>query len=133
MIESHTYSVTEAPLDAKNVLVVEDSESYQKLLIEHLKETYNLTLTDTINRAKELVVAEKYDFIILDFFLTDGISSEILQFMEEENIQIPTIVISAEDEIHISSSLANSSNLECIMNKKNITEICAALTGGANS
>ena len=133
MIESHTYSVTEAPEDAQSVLVVEDSENYQKLIIEHLKETHNLTLTDTINRAKELLSEEKYDFIILDFFLTDGISSEILQFMEEENIQTSAIVISAEDEIHISSSLANSSNLECIMNKQNITEICAALTTGTNS
>jgi len=133
MIESHTYSVREASREAQNVLIVEDSESYQKLLIEHLKKTHNLTLTDTVNRAKELLSKEVYDFIILDFFLTDGISSEVLQFMEEENISTPAIVISAEDEIHISSSLANSSNLECIMNKQNITEICEALTGGANS
>jgi len=128
MIESHTYSVTD-PLNTKNILVVEDSEDYQKLLIAHLKDTHNLTLTDTVNKAKELIVKEKYDFIILDFFLTDGISSEVLQFMEEENIEIPTMVISAEDEIVILSSLAGSSNLECIINKKNIDQICASLRG----
>ena len=133
MVESHTYYVKEAPKDAKSVLVVEDSESYQKILIEHLKETHNLTLTDTINKAKNLLVKERYDFIILDFFLTDGISSEILEFMEEENIGTSVIVISAEDEIHISSSLANFSNLECIINKKNVLEICASLRGEAYS
>lgn len=49
--------------------------------------------------------------------------------MEEEHISIPTIVISAEDEICISSSLSGSSNLECIVNKNNIDQICASLRG----
>ncbi len=49
--------------------------------------------------------------------------------MESENIQIPSIVISAEDEIYISSSLSGSTNLECIINKKNIEQICASIRG----
>ena len=129
MVESHTYSIKKAPKYSKNILIVEDSENYQKILIEHLKQTHNMTLTDTVNKAKELIHKNSYDFIILDFFLTDGISSEILQYMEEENIDTPTIVISAEDEIIISSSLAGSSNLECIINKKNIDQICSSLRG----
>jgi len=130
MIESHTYSVDESSEDSKSILIVEDSESYQKLLIAHLKDTHKLTITDTINKAKDLLARESYDFIILDFFLTDGISSEILHFMEDENISTPAIVISAEDEIEISSSLAGSSNLECIVNKKNLADICTSLKGG---
>jgi len=90
-----------------------------------------MTITDTINKAKDLLTKKSFDFIILDFFLTDGISSEILQFMEEEKISVPAIVISAEDEIHISSSLAGSSNLEGILNKNNIDAICASLRGEA--
>ncbi len=49
--------------------------------------------------------------------------------MEEESISIPTIVISAEDEIHISSSLSGSTNLEGIINKNNIDDICASIRG----
>ena len=133
MIESHTYSVNKLSDDAPNILIVEDSENYQKLLIEHLKETHNMTITDTINKAKDLLSTHEYSFIILDFFLTDGISSEILQFMEEEKISTPTIIISAEDEIHISTSLAGFSNLECIMNKKDVEQICASLRGESYS
>jgi len=129
MIESHTYEVNHAGDGALSVLIVEDSENYQKLLIEHLQSTHRLILTDTVNKAKNLLSKNSYDFIILDFFLTDGISSEILKFMEEEAISIPTIVISAEDEICISSSLSGSSNLECIINKDNIEQICASLRG----
>jgi len=129
MIESHTFSINEAPKDARVALVVEDSPAYQKILTEHLRESVNLTFTDTINRAKDLLSKNSYDFLILDFFLTDGISSEILEFMEEENISIPTVVISAEDEIHISSSLSGSTNLEGIINKNNVDDICASIRG----
>jgi len=129
MIESTTYIVDNAPSAAQHILIVEDSVEYQKILIENLQETHKLTLTDTVNRAKELISKNTYDFLILDFFLTDGISSEILQFMESENISITAIIISAEDEIHISSSLSGSSNLECIVNKKDIHKICASIRG----
>ena len=129
MIESHTYTVDKAPKNALHALIVEDSPEYQNILIDNLQNTHTLTITDTINKAKELITKNNYDFLILDFFLTDGISSEILQYMEEEGIDIPSIIISAEDEIHISSSLSGSSNLECIINKKNIQEICASIRG----
>jgi nitrogen-specific signal transduction histidine kinase/CheY-like chemotaxis protein len=129
MIESHTYEINEAPKGSRKALVVEDSPAYQKILAEHLKESISLTFTDTVNKAKHLIVENSYDFLILDFFLTDGISSEVLEFMEEENIEIPTIVISAEDEIQISSSLSGSSNLEGIINKNNIDNICASIKG----
>ena len=127
--ESTTYKVEKAPKNSKNILIVEDAPEYQKILIENLKHTHNMTITDTVNRAKELISKNKYDFLILDFFLIDGISSEILQFMESENISIPTIVISAEDEIYISSSLSGSTNLECILNKKDTDMICASIRG----
>ena len=127
MVESHTYSVLKAPKDASHILVLEDSPEYQKILIENLQESYNMTLVDTVNKAKELLLKKKYDFLILDFFLIDGISSEVLYFMDKENIQTPSIVISAEDEIHILSSLSGYTNLTCIMNKKDIKEICAAI------
>ena len=129
MIESNTYEVKTAPKSAQHVLIVEDSPEYQRILIANLQDTHTITITDTVNKAKELLTKHTYDFLILDFFLTDGISSEILQYMEAENISIPSIVISAEDEIHISSSLSGSSNLECIVNKKDVHEICASIRG----
>ena len=131
MMESYTYTIDIAPAGSKNILIVEDSESYQKLLAEHLQETHVITFTDSINKAKGLLSKKSYDFVILDFFLTDGISSEILQFMEREHISIPVIVISAEDDINISSSLAQSTNLEGIFNKNNIPQICASIRGEA--
>jgi len=129
MAKSNTYKVEKAPKDSQHILIVEDSVEYQKILIANLENTHTITITDTINKAKELISKNRYDFLILDFFLLDGISSEILQFMESENISIPSIVISAEDEIYISSSLSGSTNLECILNKKDTNKICASIRG----
>ncbi len=129
MIKSTTYNINKVAQTAPNILIVEDSVEYQKILVDNLQDTHNITVTDTVNKAKELILHNKYNFLILDFFLTDGISSEILQFMEEENISITAIVVSAEDEIHISSSLSGFNNLQCIINKKDVNQICASLRG----
>jgi signal transduction histidine kinase len=124
--ESHTFSVNESEYD-RHLLLVEDSTAYQQIIVDHLKPYYNITVTDTVNRAKELLVSNRYDSIILDFFLTDGISSEVLQFMDDEQIDIPCIVISAEDDINIAGSLSGFSNLESILNKEDVTHICNLL------
>jgi len=129
MIESHTHQINEAPKGSRVALIVEDSIDYQNILANKLRSDLNMTFTDTVNKAKSLLAQNKYDLVILDFFLTDGISSEILDFMEEENVHIPTVVISAEDEISISSSLSGSSNLEGIINKKDIDDICNSIKG----
>ena len=126
-INSKTYEVNEAPSDAMHLLIVEDTASYQKILTEHLKSSYKLTITDSVNKAKNLLAKNKYDFAIFDYFLIDGISSEILYFMEEEHIEVPSLVISAEDEVEILPSLSGTSNLEGVLNKKNIEEICKAI------
>jgi signal transduction histidine kinase len=132
IIESNTYVINDAPKEAKHILIVEDSPYYQNILIEHLKKTHKLTFTDTVNKAKNLILNDTFDFIILDFFLIDGICSEILEFMDDEHINTPTIVISAEDEITIMSSLSGFTNLDGIINKNNINDICASIKGEPN-
>jgi hypothetical protein len=124
--ESHTYIVSET-VNEYSLLLVEDSEDYQRIIIDHLKDIYTITVTDTVNRAKELLVGNSYDFIILDYFLIDGISSEVLQFMEDENIDIACVVVSAEDDMHIAESLKGFSNLQSILSKNDIDLICALI------
>jgi DNA-binding NtrC family response regulator len=122
-----TIDINKAQKDAKKILIVEDNQNYQKILSNHLENNYHLTITNSINHAKHLLEENSYDFIILDFFLLDGIGSEILQFMDDEKIDIPTVVISAEDDVKISSSLTNFSNLDGILKKDHIDEICRVI------
>jgi len=126
-LNSKTYEVNEAPDNSTHILIVEDTQSYQNILIENLKQTHKLTITDSVNKAKNLLLEYKYDFAIFDYFLIDGICSEILNFMEEEHIDMPSIVISAEDDVEILPSLSGTTNLQAVMNKKNIEDICNAI------
>jgi signal transduction histidine kinase len=114
---------------AKRMLIVEDAIEYQKMLVDRLGEYYHLTLTNSVNKAKELLEEESFDFIVLDFFLVDGISSEVLQFMEHNHLHIPVIIISAEDDSKLIAHLPDTGSVEGIFNKVHIQEICNYLTG----
>lgn len=113
---------------AKRMLIVEDAPEYQKMLIDRLNEHYHLVVTNSVNKAKELLEGEKFDFIVLDFFLVDGISSEVLQFMEHNRLVIPVIIISAEDDSKLIAHLPDTESVEGIFNKTHIQEICDYLT-----
>ncbi|MDD5053285.1 MAG: ATP-binding protein [Sulfuricurvum sp.] len=123
--------VAENP-DAKRVLVVEDAPEYQKVLIDRLSSEFHLSVTNSVNKAKELLDDEPFDFIILDFFLVDGISSEVIQHMEGNGINIPIIIISAEDDSKLIAHLPDAENVEGIFNKSNISEICDYLSKRIN-
>lgn len=113
---------------AKRMLIVEDATEYQKMLVERLSDYYHLVVTNSVNKAKELLESESFDFIVLDFFLVDGISSEVLQFMERNEIRIPVIIISAEDDSKLIAHLPDTESVEGIFNKTHIQEICNYLT-----
>ena len=113
---------------AKRMLIVEDAPEYQKMLIDRLSDYYHLVVTNSVNKAKELLEEERFDFIVLDFFLIDGISSEVLQFMERNQIVIPVIIISAEDDSKLIAHLPDTESVEGIFNKAHIQDICNYLT-----
>ncbi|SFO92155.1 ATP-binding response regulator [Hydrogenimonas thermophila] len=110
--------------NALKLLIVEDSDEYKNILVDKLKKRYDITVANSVNLAKNLLLANKYDFVILDFFLVDGIGTEVLDFMEEEKIEVPTVIISAEEDRFIIDSIENKiRNIEAIFNKNDIETI----------
>lgn len=108
----------------QKLLIVEDSEEYVNILVDKLSLSFNITVTNSINKAKELLEIHSYDKIILDFFLIDGISSEVLYFMDTKQIDTPVYIISAEDDFKIVEHLQESKNIVGVFNKKDIGLIC---------
>jgi len=111
----------------KKLLIVEDNEEYVDILVNKLNNYFNITVTNSINKAKELLEHNDYDKIILDFFLIDGISSEVLYFMEQEHINTPVYIISAEDDYKIVEHIQESKNIVGVFNKTDIEMICDTL------
>ena len=85
-----------------------------------------------MSKAKELLHNNQYDKIILDFFLIDGISSEVLTFMQERSLEIPVYIVSAEDDYKIVEYIKESSNVVGVFNKTDIEAICNMLTKDNN-
>lgn len=108
----------------EKLLIVEDSEEYVHILVDKLQKYFHITVTNSIDKAKELLSIDTYDKIILDFFLIDGISSEITYFMEKKKIETPVYIISAEDDFKIVEHLQESSSIIGVFNKKNASLIC---------
>ncbi|MDD2906305.1 MAG: ATP-binding protein [Sulfurimonas sp.] len=117
---------------AKNLLLVEDSQEYVDILINKLNQNFNITATNSINKAKELLMLHSYDKIILDFFLVDGISSELIYFMDANALKTPVYIISAEDDIKLVEHIGESKNIVGIFNKKDSEAICDTLIRSEN-
>jgi signal transduction histidine kinase/CheY-like chemotaxis protein len=113
----------------QKLLIVEDSAEYVNILVDKLNQSFNITVTNSVNKAKELLEANRYDKIILDFFLIDGISSEVLYFMDTQELATPVYIISAEDDFKIVQHLQESKNIVGVFNKKDITLICDVING----
>lgn len=118
--------------DSQKLLIVEDSEEYVNILVNSLKPFFHITVTNSINKAKELLEINSYDKIILDFFLIDGISSEVLYFMEDKSVETPVYIISAEDDFKIVEHLQESTNIVGVFNKKNASMICDVIKGSVS-
>lgn len=113
--------------EAENLLLVEDNEEYVDILVNKLNHKFNITVINSINKAKELITENSYDKIILDFFLIDGISSEILFFMESKAITTPVYIISAEDDFKLVDHIGESKNIVGVFNKIDAELICDTL------
>ena len=113
--------------DAQHILIVEDSQEYVEILVNHLNKKFNITVTNSISKAKELLKNNSYYKVILDFFLVDGTSTEVLTFMESVSIKTPVYIISAEDDFKLIQHFKESENIEGIFNKKDVDLICQKL------
>ena len=85
--------------DAPKILIVEDLEHDMEILKECLKNEFTLLLTNFLQRGLNLLKNEKIDLIILDYFLADGVGTDILDYLEEQSSEIPVILISAESKV----------------------------------
>lgn len=82
------------------VLIVEDEPLLRAELAE-VMESEDF-VTDAVGRlsvAREQVAAEDYDLILLDLRLPDGDGRQLLDFIHQEEIDVPVIILTARDGV----------------------------------
>ena len=80
------------------ILLVEDNE----LIIKGLKysleqEKFQVEVSKTYNKSKELLEKETYDLIIVDIMLPDGSGFDLCKYIKEK-LEVPVIFLTAKDE-----------------------------------
>ena len=87
----------------KRILVIEDEPTCQIMLTQALAFKFHLDLASTLARAKESLLKEKPDLILLDFYLPDGDGFEMIQFVKEleDGLSIPIILLTQESAVQI--------------------------------
>ena len=118
--------------NALDLLIVEDNQEYVDILVNKLNASYNIIVSNSIKKAKEILLKNSFDRIILDFFLIDGISSELLNFMDSKAINTPVYIISAEDDLKLVAHIGESNNIVGVFNKRDSELICDTLNRAIN-
>jgi len=84
----------------KRILVADDDYYIRKLMIEILdKENYEIVTAIDGNDALRYLIRNTLDLAILDYHLPGVNSDEILKSLQERCIDLPVIVITADDSI----------------------------------
>lgn len=84
------------------ILVVEDEEDIQEMLsINLIREGYQVTTCGTIAAGKIHLNEQKFDLLITDNYLTDGLGSELIKHLAgfRNNFQIQTVLMTAAAEL----------------------------------
>lgn len=85
---------------SKRVLIADDDYFYRKLLINTFdKNNYEIVTAIDGNDAIKFLSESIFNLAIIDYHLPGKMGNEIMTIMREKGIEIPVIVITADDTI----------------------------------
>ncbi|MBO4293747.1 MAG: response regulator transcription factor [Clostridia bacterium] len=83
-----------------NILIIEDEYSLADAVAETLKnENFNVTIKTNGEDGEDEALTENYDLILLDVMLPKKNGFEILNYLRQEKIKTPVIMLTAKSEI----------------------------------
>lgn len=86
------------------VIIVEDNPDHQIILKKNLKEHYkdiDVDTVDGISKAIQLLGKTQYDTIVLDYRLKDESGIELVEWIHENGIETPVIMITAAEDVEV--------------------------------
>lgn len=85
--------------DTRRVLIVEDNEPIRSLIVAALKRR-NFEVEEARNgrEAIEKLRSSRFDAAVLDLMMPEANGSEVLRFIEQQDEELPCVVISAASE-----------------------------------
>jgi DNA-binding NtrC family response regulator len=77
------------------ILFVEDDTAFMETISYylHAQRSHDVTMVDTVERARNTIDQHKFDFVILDYLLPDGSGLEVLRHIGERKIDTPSVML----------------------------------------
>lgn len=84
-------------VEEQHILHVEDEGDIATLVAQMLPQDYKLTTVESIAAAKQEINYQKFSLILLDLGLPDGNGVEVIEYLAEQQIDIPVLIFSAQE------------------------------------
>jgi len=111
-----------------NILHVEDDLVSLGIVETVLKNVANISRATTLKEAKEKILNEHCDLLLLDLTLPDGSGLELLTLLEKHNKKIPTVIFSASDIDKDLYKKVDSVLLKSSSSRQNLLELIKSVT-----
>ncbi|WP_340677462.1 SpoIIE family protein phosphatase [Paraglaciecola sp.] len=86
-------------MDNRRILIIDDDKMFTDLLGTFLEEKN--VFVDSVSKlkhARQLLSHTSFDLILLDYYLPDGLGIELMSFLQQKNIDVPVLLITADDD-----------------------------------
>jgi DNA-binding response OmpR family regulator len=93
-------------LKRPHILIIEDNPDHRELLEDNLKGSYRVTQADSKEQSLDLINTNKYDMVVLDYYLNSKFSGlEVLKEITKNHPHLPVIMVTAygNEEIAVSA------------------------------
>lgn len=110
-------------LDTK-ILLIEDDPTFAKIVTTFLtKKGYEVRSASNLQSGQQLLSSEKFDLLLLDYRLPDGIGLELIAKMGTQFPVLPVVIITSFDDVRTAVKSIQSGAFEYIIKPINPDEL----------
>ncbi|MNK05027.1 Transcriptional regulatory protein ZraR [compost metagenome] len=105
-------------------MLIEDDPTFSKIVTTFLnKKGYEISTASGLQAGEKLLQAEKFDLLLLDYRLPDGIGLELIAKMGTSFPALPTVIITSFDDVRTAVKSIQSGAFEYIIKPINPDEL----------
>jgi len=106
------------------ILIIEDDVTFSQLLERFLsKQGFKITVAHDIKTGKELLQSNSYELLLLDYRLPDGLGLDILTWLNNNSMQLATIIMTSFHDIRTAVKTIRSGAFDYITKPVNPDEL----------
>lgn len=110
------------PLDHLRLFLVENDENIGQLICQNLERAgHRVTSCRTAAEALASITDQNYDLVLLDHHLPDMAGLELLQALNQENIAVPTVMVTAFGDEQLAIQALHTGALDYVVKDPSLT------------